>query len=145
MRLRVDRLLGELGIGRDNAAERSRFVDAVEERRQREKPGEWTAVRRGWFLGGAELKDQLLEQMGRGVGEHHGAEEKRETDAQKAERIVEDELRKRRWSAVDLRQRRKTDAMKVQIAARLRRETVQTLDWITQRLQMGCGTRWRTA
>jgi hypothetical protein len=102
------------------------------------EPGEWKTVRRGWFLGGAELKEQLLEQMGRGVGEHHGGEEKRETDAQKAERIVGEELRKRRWSGTDLTRRRKTDRLKVQIAARLRRETVQTLDWIAQRLGMGC-------
>lgn len=88
--------------------------------------------------GGAELKEQLLEQMGRGVGEHHGGGEKRETDAQKAERIVGEELRKRRWSGPDLTRRRKTDGLKVQIAARLRRETVQTLDWIAQRLGMGC-------
>lgn len=135
--LRVDRLLGELGIGRDDAAGRRGFAEAIEQRR-REEPGEWKTVRRGWFLGGAELKEQLLEQMGRGVGEHHGGEEKRQTDEQKAERIVGEELRKRRWSEVDLQQRRKTDAMKVQIAARLRRETVQTLDWIAQRLQMGC-------
>ena len=67
-----------------------------------------------------------------------GGEEKRKTDEQKAEWIVGEELRKRRWSEMDLKQRRKTDAMKVQIAARLRRETVQTLDWIAQRLQMGC-------
>ena len=75
--------------------------------------------------------------MGRGVGGPHGGEEKRETEEQKAERIVGQELRRRRWSEADLKQRRKTDARKVQIAARLRRETVQTMDWIAQRLQMG--------
>jgi hypothetical protein len=81
-----------------------------------------------------ELKEQLREQM----GEHHGGEEKRETDEQKAERIVEEELRMHRWTDADLAQRRKTDATKVLIAARVRRETVQTLDWIAQRLEMGC-------
>ncbi len=136
--LRVDRLLGELGIGRDDVAGRRRFAEAMEERRGRDEPGEWKTVRRGWFLGGAALKEQLLEVMGRGVGEHHGGEEKWETDEQKAERIVGDELRKLRWTEADLPQRRKTDATKVRIAARLRRETVQTLDWIAQRLQMGC-------
>ena len=33
--LRVDRLLGELGIGRDDAAGRRRFAEAMEERRER--------------------------------------------------------------------------------------------------------------
>jgi hypothetical protein len=110
----------------------------MEHRRGQDEPGEWQAVRRGWFLGAADLKEKLLEQMGRDVGEHHGGEEKQETDAQIVKRIVAEELRKRRWSETDLKQRRKTDPLKVQIAARLRRETVQTLDWIAQRLGMGC-------
>jgi len=136
--LRVDRLLGECGIQRDDAAGRRRFAAALEERRRRDEPGEWKSVRRGWFLGGAELKERLLEQMGRGVGEHHDGAAKRETAEQQAEEIIGEELRRRRWSEADLKRRRKTDATKVQIAVRLRRETVQTLDWIAQRLQMGC-------
>ena len=54
------------------------------------------------------------------------------------QRIVAEELRKRRWTEADLAERRKTDASKVKIALRLRVETVMTLDWIAQRLQMGC-------
>jgi hypothetical protein len=37
-----------------------------------------------------------------------------------------------------LGKRRKTDASKVRMAARLRAETVMTLDWIAGRLEMGC-------
>src|SRR2546422_997501 len=84
------------------------------------------------------LKEQLLEQMGTELGRHHGGPEKRETDAQKAERIVGSELRKRHWTEQDLKEQRKTDARKVKLALRLRRETVMTLDWIAQRLHMGC-------
>ncbi len=84
------------------------------------------------------LKEQLLEQMGTELGRHHGGPEKRETDAQKAERIVGSELRKRHWTELDLKARRKSDARKVKLALRLRRETVMTLDWIAQRLHMGC-------
>ena len=76
--------------------------------------------------------------MGDGLGQHHGGDAKRETDEQKAERVVREELLKRRWTEEDLGKRRKTDAGKVKIAARLRRETVMTLDWIAERLQMGC-------
>ena len=136
--LRMDRLLGELGIGRDDAAGRRRFAEAMEERRGRDEPAEWKSVRRGWFLGAAELKEQLLEQMGTEMGPHHGGAEKRESDDQKAERIVTSELRKRHWTEQDLWQRRKTDATKVKLALRLRRETVMTLDWIAERLNMGC-------
>ena len=136
--LRVDRVLGELGIGQDDARGRQRFAEAMEERRGKDRPGEWRAVRRGWFLGGAPLKERVVELMGGGVGEHHGGEEKRESDEQKAQRLVREELRKRRWTEQDLEQRRKTDAIKVEMAARLRRETVMTWDWIAQRLRMGC-------
>ena len=136
--LRVDRVLGEMGINRDDAAGRQHFAQAMEERRGKDKPGEWKAVRRGWFLGGTQLKEQLLEKMGTAMGNHHGGEEKRETDEQKAERLVVAELRKRRWTERDLIRRRKTDAAKVKMARRLRVETVMTLDWIAERLQMGC-------
>ena len=136
--LRVDRLLGELGVGRDDAAGRRRFAEAMEQRRGHDEQGEWKAVRRGWFLGGVELKERLLKRMGSGLGQQHGDEEKQESEEQNAERIVAEELRKRHWTEADLKERRKTDATKVQLATRLRRETVQTLDWIAQRLQMGC-------
>jgi hypothetical protein len=89
-------------------------------------------------LGAAELKERLLEQMGHQVGQHHGVDEQRGTDEQKAERLVAAELGRRHWSEEDLRQRRKTDATKVEIALRLRRETVVTMDWIAERLHMGC-------
>ena len=136
--LRVDRVLGEMGIGRDDATGRRLFAQAMEERRGKDKPGEWKTVRRGWFLGGAQLKEQLLEKMGAAMGNHHGGGEKRETDEQKAERLVVAELRKRRWTEEDLGGRPKTDAAKVKMAARLRAETVMTLDWIAARLKMGC-------
>ena len=123
---------------RDDAAGRKRFAEAMEQRRGKDQPGEWKAVRRGWFLGGVQLREQVLEMMGRGLGEHHGGEEKRETDEQQAQRVVAEELQKRRWTEQDLLERRKTDAEKVKIAARVRGETVMTLDWIAARLRMGC-------
>jgi len=136
--LRVDRVLGEMGIRKDDAAGRQHYAQAMEARRGKDEPGEWKAVRRGWFLGGAQLKEQVLERMGCERGEHHGGEEARETDEQKAQRLVLEELRKRRWTEQDLGKRRKTDAEKVKMAARLRAETVMTLDWIAERLRMGC-------
>jgi hypothetical protein len=52
--------------------------------------------------------------------------------------MVMEELQQRGWTEQDLKQRRKTDAGKVLVAARLRMETAMTLDWIAQRMQMGC-------
>jgi hypothetical protein len=76
------------------------------------------------------------------MGEHHGGEEKQETDEQKAHRLVLEELVQRRWTEQDLEKRRKTDAAQVKLAARLRSETVMTLDWIAERLRMGVGIPW---
>ncbi len=121
--VRVDRLLGEWGIRRDDAAGRRQFRSTMEERRTRDQPGEWQAVRRGWFLGGVELQEELLERMARGLREHHGGDERRESDEQKAERLVTEELRRLRWREGDLASHRKTDTTKTKIA---------------QRLQMGC-------
>ena len=110
----------------------------MEERRGKDQPGEWRAVRRGWFLGSGQLKEQLLERMGCAMGNHHGGVEKQETDEQKAERLVVGELKRRGWTEEDLEGRRKTDTVKVKMAARLRAESVMTMDWIAQRLRMGC-------
>ena len=93
--LRVDRVFGELGIWRDDAGGRKRFAAAMEERRRRDQPGDWQAVRRGWFLGGESLRAKVLELMSGGVGEHHGGEAKRETEEQKAQRLVRAELTQR--------------------------------------------------
>ena len=136
--LRVDRLLGELGIPKDDVAGRRRFAEAMEERRSKDEAGQWKTVRRGWFFGGARLKEELLEVMGGEMGAHHGGEARQQTDEQKAQRLVLAELRRRGWTEHDLEQRRKTDAGKVEMAARLRGETVMTLDWIAERLRMGC-------
>ena len=66
-------------------------------------------MRRGWFLGSGQLKEQLLERMGCAMGNHHGGVEKQETDEQKAQRLVLGELKRRGWTEGDLEGRRKTD------------------------------------
>ena len=48
-----------------------------------------------------------------------------------------DELKRWRWTALDLAQRRKGDAQKLRIARRLRQETTMTLNWMAKRLNMG--------
>jgi hypothetical protein len=60
-----------------------------------------------------------------------------ESDEQKALRIVEQELRRRRWTREQLTQWRKGDKRKVRIALRLRRETTMTLEWMAEQLAMG--------
>ena len=135
--LRVDRLLGEYRIPKDSAAGRRQMEAALEERRGGEEGDEFKVVRRGWCLGDAKFREELLEQMAGGMGEHHGGEERQETAEAAAERVVQEELKRLGWGEADLGNRPKGDAGKGAAAARLRRETTMTLKWIARRLSMG--------
>lgn len=134
--LRVDRLLGEYGLS-DGPAGRGALRRAMEARRSDEKPEEYRAIRQGWFLGTERFREALLAQMAERLGaEHYGAEREEAAEA-KAERIVKDELVRRRWTEKHLEERAKGDRVKVDIAGRLRRETMVTVKWIAARLRMG--------
>jgi len=135
--LRVDRLLGEMGIPKDSPAGRRQFELGMEERRQRDEPEQWKRVERGWCMGDEEFRQELLEQMEPKIGRHHGGAERQEMAASRAERMLAEELRRRGWTTDQLTGRRKGDREKVRIARRLRKETTMTLDWIAQRLNMG--------
>jgi hypothetical protein len=135
--LRVDRLFGEMGLRRDSAGARRQFERMMEERR-RDEPDAWEAIRRGWCLGEERFRQELLEQMSEPMGQrYYGGVERQETEEAKAERILAEELKRRRWERAGLKPRRKGDAEKVKIARRLRAETTMTLPWIAGRLAMG--------
>lgn len=138
--LRVDRLLGEVGIPQDTAAGRRQFEVRTEERRAQETEGDWKAVRRGWCLGDEAFRRELLAQMDGQMGEHHYGAERQESAAEKAERLVRAGLKQARWTEEDLELRRKSDRVKIKLAAHLRQETTMTLKWIAERLQMGAWT-----
>jgi REP element-mobilizing transposase RayT len=135
--LKVERLFGEMGIPQDSTAGRRQFERMMEQRRGFEDPQGLKAVRRGWFLGDEPFRQELLEQMARKMGRNHGGGERQETAEAQAERIVAEELRRRKWGPSELERRRKGDQEKVRIARRLRMETTMTLNWIAQRLKMG--------
>jgi REP element-mobilizing transposase RayT len=136
--LRVDRLLGEHGIPKDSPAGRRMFEQRLEERRRAADPPEaWAPVRRGWFLGEEAFRKELLAQVSEQRGPHHYGAELQEGEAVRAERLVKEELARRKWSEEKLGQRPKTDRQKTSIALRLRRETTMTLAWIARRLRMG--------
>jgi putative transposase len=138
--LRVERLLGEYRIAADSAAGRQRLEEALEGRRAAEEGADYKAIRRGWFLGKTTLKEELLAAVNAQAGDWHYGEELRESDQAKAERIVTAELKRRKWDAGTLAERRKGDPAKVAIARRLREETTMTLAWIAERLAMGTKT-----
>ncbi len=133
--LRVDRLMGECGIQRDDAKGRREFARAVEQRQLED--GELKSLRRGWFWGPETFREKLLSLLGDEVGEHNYGEPTRETEAEKARGIIAEELRRAGIKEGDLSLRPKGDPLKVGIAARLRRETTVSWRWIAERLHMG--------
>lgn len=140
--LRVDRLLGEHRILQDNALGRRRLEETLEGRRGAEE-GNATAyqsIRRGWFFGSDAAKNELLAPVSDKVGTSHSGPEVVESSETRAERIVQEELNRRQWTADTLSERRKGDPEKVQIARRLRAETTMTMPWIAERLRMGTDT-----
>ena len=135
--LRRDRLLGEWGIPKDSPAGRQRLEQALEERSGAEEGEEFKLIRRGWCLGEETFRKELLAQMGERLGAEHYGEERTATAETRAEAIIAEELKRRRWRRDDLKKRPKGDAAKVALAARLRAETTMTVGWIAERLGMG--------
>jgi REP-associated tyrosine transposase len=135
--LRVDRLLGEYGIPKDSAAGRRQLERFLEERRAGETGADYRELRRGWCWGTESFRKELLDQMKERMGAEHYGSERQETTEARAEAIIGEELKRRRWTEEDLKRRAKGDAHKVAMAARLRAETAVTVNWIAQRLRMG--------
>jgi REP element-mobilizing transposase RayT len=135
--LRVDRVMGEQRIPLDSTAGRRELERRMEARRDAENGTSYKAIRRGWFFGEKAFKKELLGQMSKRLGAEHYGEERQESQAEKAEQVVQEELRRRRWTEATLGERKKGDVEKVKIAIRLRKETLVTVAWIAARLQMG--------
>jgi len=135
--LRVDRLLGEHGLGQDTAATRREFERRMEKRRAEEgDPARWQGLGRGWCLGSREFKEGLLRRMRGQLGTNHAGALRQESEREKAEGIIAQELKHLRWKEEDLTRRRKNDAGKAALALRLRQETTLTLEAIAQRLHI---------
>jgi hypothetical protein len=135
--LRVDRLLGEMGIGADSPAGRREFARRTEASRGTEMSAEYEKIRRGWCYGDEAFRRELLLQASQQMGEHHYGEERSESAEDKAARLVAAVLEAAGWQESDLALRRKGDPVKLALALRLRQETTMPIKWICQRLAMG--------
>ena len=135
--LRVDRLLGEHSIPKDSPAGRKELERRMEAQRAAEEVDEYQPIRRGWCLGGETFREELLGKMSERRGAEHYGAERAESDTAKAERMVKEELKRRKWTEAELKQRAKGDTGKVKIARLLRAETVMTVAWIAERLSLG--------
>jgi hypothetical protein len=97
----------------------------------------------GPLLGSAAFRKELLERMEGDLGASHAGELRRESAEVRAERIIAEELRWQGWDGADLAQRRKSDPVKLALAARLRTGTSQStatrLQEFKRRSQTGSG------
>src|SRR5208282_3402867 len=118
--IRVDRLLGEHGMGEDSAAGRQAFERRMEIGRAEETDEQaLQPLRRGWCLGSEDCKQQLLERMEGRMGEHPSGALRQESAESKAGRMMVEELRRMGWKESDLVDCRKSDPGKLALAARL--------------------------
>ena len=135
--LRVDRVMGEWRIPQDSAAGRRELECRMEAKRETEDGASYKAIRRVWFFGDKAFKKELLGQMSQQFGPEHYGSERQESQMEQAERVVAEELRRHRWTEATLGERKKGAIEKVRMAMRLRKETLATVAWIAERLQMG--------
>jgi len=136
--LRVDRLLGEHGIRQDTPLSRQEFERHMERRRLEEMdPEALERVRNGWCLGSEAFRKECLEKMEDKLSDNHPGRERLETAAAKAERLIAQELVRLNWTREDLTTKAKSDPLKLELAARLRRETTLTIKQIAGRLNLG--------
>ncbi len=135
--LRADRLLGEHGIMKDTAGGRREFSREMEGRREEDDEEFRQTLKRGWRWGAEDFLERLEARVTGELSENHDAQQKAETMEVRARRMVEEELRKRKKTTLDLAGLKKGDPLKVQLAEMLHRESPMTLRWIATTLEMG--------
>jgi REP element-mobilizing transposase RayT len=130
-------ICGEWRIPKDSAAGRRAFAQGLEGRRREDLGEENRRLERGWFVGDAEFRQELLAQVVQVPGANHFGEAVQAAVAVQAERLVQDRLQALGWQEGDLTTRRKGDPAKVELAAVVRAQTTMPLAWIAKRLAMG--------
>lgn len=129
----------------DDPDGRQQFERNIELRRQSQRTQDWALLRRGWWFGDADFHARLLDRLATGEGLiRHGAIPP-EVAVRAGDRIVSEELARLGWTEAELAKQPKAAPEKVEIAARLRRETVLSLRWIAGRLQAGSPYTLRNA
>jgi REP element-mobilizing transposase RayT len=136
----------------DTAVGRRAFIERIEERarlgtRRGDEPREeelnWRAtLRRGWYYGGAEFRERILERakallVGQKDRSSVECEVRREVGEAEAARLLERGCTLWGWKERDLLKRPKGDRQKVILAWFIRRRTGVTLSWIQRHLHTG--------
>lgn len=92
---------------------------------------------RGWFLGSAEAKQAVSEELTKSPEIDWEGVDLKQLNQARWEKLVQKELRRLRKSEKDVVNAIKGALWKVEIAAKLKRETTASNPWIARRLYMG--------
>ena len=135
--LRVDRLLGEHGLQEDTARTRREIERHMVRARRDKEDNDADVFRRGWKIGAEDFHDWLADKLARKGRGSERPVERTETDATRAEAMVQRALEKVRWREIDLARQPKGHVIKGKIARQLRTQTPMSRQWIADRLRMG--------
>ena len=98
-------------------------------------------MRRGWYFGGAEFRDDLLQRLdtvfASAKRQSHSGSAVRDHGLREAERIVAVGLMALDLSEQDLQSLRKLDIRKQVLACAVRQRTMMGNEWVSERLRMG--------
>jgi hypothetical protein len=110
----------------------------MERRRTQETDSDiYEPLRGGWCFGSEGFRREMPRRAEGSLGGSYAGELHRQAAEAKAQRTIAEELERRGWREADLLARRKKDAAKLAIAARLRRQTTLWLKAIAPRLCLG--------
>lgn len=146
--LYVDRVLGEMGHRKDDRRNRQayeRYMEDQAERLRRAGKGEleekWKALRRGWYMGEETFRSRLLELMEKTLKgkrrESYSGDAMREHDEAQALRMLQRGLDVLGISKGELQVKAKGAVEKQLLAWWLKKRTVVSRKWISDKLRMG--------
>lgn len=136
--LRVDRLLGELGIRQDGLRGREKFRTYMEGRVKEGKDPLWDTIRESWKFGSDDFGDRLaLVDEPLGERRNYQAPAYLELMEVKGCRILAEELERRKLTEKALKLLPKTHRFKAEISAQIRKETTLSMRWIAEKLCAG--------
>ena len=145
----VDRVFGELGHQKDSRGTREKYGRYMEELAKkclevdgkREMEEKWKSLRRGWYIGDEAYRSRLLELMGKNIEgrarESYLGDELREHDEGQALRMLKRGLGVLGIRESDLEAKAKGAVEKQVLAWWLRKKTVVSRRWISEKLGMG--------
>jgi len=148
----TERVLAAVGVGRDDSRGRRGYEVWIEGRvlecsgkSRKALEEQWRGIRRGWYLGDVQFKEQLLEQMAAEPSERQrdsvDGEAARAHDEHAAEAWLKRALKRLKLNARDLEKSPKGSPEKQVLAWWLRGNSTMSRDWIAKRLTMGHPSR----